>query len=225
MAAHRFHHSAEDVPGIAPVFPLSGALLLPRAELPLNVFEPRYLAMVDDALAGERIIVMVQPDESKPGNERGPQLFQVGCLGRLTQFAETGDGRYLITLTGICRVRIGEEVASETPYRQFHIDAMPYGDDFEDGRGEEGVDRSALLTALASFLEANKLEADWDGIQQAGTETLVNALSCMSPYGALEKQALLEAKDLKQRSEILIAITQMMLARMPGGDDGEPSIQ
>ncbi|OZA00773.1 MAG: peptidase S16 [Rhizobiales bacterium 17-65-6] len=225
MAAHRFHHSPDDVPEAAPVFPLSGALLLPRAELPLNVFEPRYLAMVDDALAGERVIVMVQPDESKPEDDQGPKLFQVGCLGRLTQFAETGDGRYLITLTGICRVRIGEEVATDTPYRQFRIDATPYGDDFEDGVGEDEVDRSALLSALADFLDANKLEADWDGIQQAGTETLVNALSCMSPYGALEKQALLEARDLKERSEMLIAITQMMLARMPGGDDGEPSLQ
>ncbi len=224
MAAHRSYNAPGDLPAVAPVFPLSGALLLPRAELPLNIFEPRYLEMVDDALAGGRVIVMVQPDESKPEGEAGPRLFQMGCLGRLTQFAESGDGRYLITLTGISRVRIGEEVATDTPYRQFHVDAAPFSGDFEEGIGEDKVDRSALLGALADFLEANKLEADWEGIQQAGTETLVNALCVMSPYGALEKQALLEAKDLKERADMLVAITQMMLARMPG-DDGEPSLQ
>ncbi|MEP9376640.1 LON peptidase substrate-binding domain-containing protein [Aquabacter sp. CN5-332] len=224
MAAHRSYHAPGDVPAVVPVFPLSGALLLPRAELPLNIFEPRYLEMVDDALAGERIIVMVQPDESKPEDARGPHLFQVGCLGRITQFAETGDGRYLVTLTGICRVKIVEEMAATTPYRQCRVDALPFAGDFDEGVGEDKVDRSALLGALADFLEANKLEADWDGIQQAGTETLVNALSVMSPYGALEKQALLEAKDLKERADMLVAITQMMLARMPG-DDGEPSLQ
>lgn len=225
MAAHRSYHAPGDVPGVVPVFPLSGALLLPRAELPLNIFEPRYLQMVDDALAGERVIVMVQPDESKPEEPNGPHLFQVGCLGRITQFAETGDGRYLITLSGICRVRIVEELPADAPYRRCRVSAEPYAKDFEAGLGEADVDRSALLGALADFLEANKLEADWEGIQQAGTETLVNALSVMSPYGALEKQALLEAKDLKERADMLVAITQMMLARMPGGDDGEPSLQ
>ncbi|MEW6124720.1 MAG: LON peptidase substrate-binding domain-containing protein [Pseudomonadota bacterium] len=225
MAAHRTYHAPDDIPAVVPVFPLTGALLLPRAELPLNIFEPRYLAMVDAALAGDRLIAMVQPDESQPTDARGPSLFRVGCLGRLTQFAETDDGRYLITLTGICRVRIGAEQQAGTPFRQFAVDAAPFAGDFEEGVGEDDVDRSALLGALADFLEANKLEADWDGIQQAGTETLVNALSVMSPYGALEKQALLEATDLKARAEMLVAITQMMLARMPGGDDGEPSIQ
>jgi Lon protease-like protein len=148
----------------------------------------------------------------------------VGCLGRITQFSETGDGRYLITLTGICRVRMGAEETSGTPYRHFAIDASEFGADFDESAGEEDVDRSALLSALAAFLEANHLEADWDGIQQAGTETLVNALCVMSPYGALEKQALLEASTLKERAEMLVAITQMLLARMPG-DDGESSLQ
>ncbi|TCT06889.1 LON peptidase substrate-binding domain-containing protein [Aquabacter spiritensis] len=224
MAINRSYLAPGDLPAVAPVFPLSGALLLPRAELPLNVFEPRYLAMVDDALAGDRVIVMVQPDVSKPDLSQGPRLFGVGCLGRITQFAETGDGRYLVTLTGICRVRLPEEMTVETPYRQCRIDASAFAGDFDEGAGEADVDRSALLGALADFLEANKLEADWDGIQQAGTETLVNALSVMSPYGALEKQALLEADDLKARADMLVAITQMMLARMPG-DDGEPSLQ
>ncbi len=223
MAKHRPIITPSDVPEVVPVFPLSGALLLPRAELPLNIFEPRYLAMIDDALAGDRLIGMVQPDESQPDDDRGPALFKVGCLGRLSQFGESGDGRYLITLTGVCRFKVLEELAADTPYRQFRIDATAFAQDFDANAGEDAVDRTALLKALAAFLEANKLEADWDGIEQAGTETLVNALSVMSPYGALEKQALLEATDLKSRAEMLVAITQMMLARMPG--DGESSLQ
>lgn len=223
MAANRTYLSPAEIPPVIPVFPLSGALLLPRAELPLNIFEPRYLAMVDDAIGGARLIGMVQPDENEPATARGPAVYKVGCLGRLTQFGETGDGRYLITLTGICRFRILEELLVTTPYRQFRVDTTAFAQDFEPSVGEAAVDREAVLSALAAFLEANKLEADWDGIRQAGTETLVNALSVMSPYGALEKQALLEAKDLKARADMLVAITQMMLARMPG--DGEGSLQ
>ena len=222
MAANRSYLSPADIPPVIPVFPLSGALLLPRAELPLNIFEPRYLAMVDAALGGARLIGMVQPDDTAPAGASGPAVFKVGCVGRLTQFSETGDGRYLITLTGVCRFKVEEEVAATTPYRQFRIDTAPFRRDFE-ASGEAEVDRDAVLSALAAFLDANKLEADWDGIRQAGTETLVNALSVMSPYGALEKQALLEADSLKARADMLVAITQMMLARMPG--DGESSLQ
>lgn len=224
MATITTYTGPADLPEVVPVFPLSGALLLPRAELPLNIFEPRYLEMVDDALAGARLIAMVQPDEAGPETDRGPGLHKVGCLGRITQFAETGDGRYLITLSGICRVRIRAEEEVATPYRQCAVDAADFASDFEESVGEAQVDRSALLAALAAFLEANRLEADWDGIRQAGTETLVNGLCVMSPYGVLEKQALLEAPTLKARSEMLVAITQMMLARMPG-DDGETSLQ
>ncbi len=223
MAANRTYLSPAELPAVVPVFPLAGALLLPRAELPLNIFEPRYLAMVDDIIAGGRLIGMVQPDESVPADACGPGVYKVGCLGRLTQFAETGDGRYLITLTGITRVRLLEEMDVTTPYRQFRIDPEPFARDFEASAGEKDVDRSALLSALADFLEANKLEADWEGIQQAGTEMLVNTLSVISPYGALEKQALLEAKTLKERADMLVAITQMTLARSPG--EGEGSLQ
>lgn len=206
------------------MFPLSGALLLPRVELPLNIFEPRYLDMVDDALSGARLILMVQPDETRPATELGPALYGVGCLGRITQFAETGDGRYLVTLSGVCRVRLRAEAEVATAYRQVSIDASSFAADFEDGVGAQQVDRSALLAALAAFLNANRLEADWDDIRQADTESLVNGLCVMSPYGVLEKQALLEAPTLQARSEMLVAITQMMLARMPG-DDGETSLQ
>lgn len=223
MASNRSYLSPTDIPPVVPLFPLAGALLLPRAELPLNIFEPRYLTMVDDALGGARLIGMIQPDEAAEPAARGPQVYKVGCLGRLTHFAETGDGRYLITLTGICRFNVLEEIPATTPYRQFRIDTAPYLADFRAAAGEAEVDREAVLGALAAFLDANKLEADWDGIRQAGTETLVNALSVMSPYGAAEKQALLEAENLKARADMLVAITQMMLARMPG--DGEGTLQ
>lgn len=222
MASNKTYLSPADLPPVIPVFPLTGALLLPRAELPLNIFEPRYLAMVDAALAGSRLIGMVQPDETVSATAHGPALHKVGCLGRLTEFSETGDGRYLITLTGICRYRIVEELTVTTPYRQVKIDASSFAADFAPA-GEAEVDRSALLEALAAFLDANQLEADWEGIRQAGTETLVNTLSVMSPYGGPEKQALLEAETLKARADMLVAITQMLLARMPG--DGEGSLQ
>ena len=223
MAINKPYGGPEELPRIIPLFPLEGALLLPRCQLPLNIFEPRYLAMVDDALGGARLIGMIQPDEAAPASARGPAVHKVGCVGRLTQFGETGDGRYLITLSGICRFRVVEEMPVTTPYRQFRIDTGTFADDFDVSAGEAEVDRDAVLAALAAFLDANKLEADWDGIRQAGTETLVNALSVMSPYGALEKQALLEADNLKARADMLVAITQMMLARMPG--DGEGSLQ
>jgi len=223
VASNKTYLTPADLPPVIPIFPLAGALLLPRAELPLNIFEPRYLAMIDAAIGGARLIGMVQPDEARPATAHGPALNKVGCIGRLTEFSETGDGRYLISLTGICRFRIAEELDVTTPYRQVKIDAAPFVADFSAQTGEAEVDRSSLLAALAAFLEANKLEADWDGIRQAGTETLVNALCVMSPYGAQEKQALLEAESLKARAEMLVAITQMMLARMPG--DGEGSLQ
>ncbi len=223
MASNRTYHAPGELPPVVPLFPLAGALLLPRAELPLNIFEPRYLTMIEDALGGTRLVGMIQPDEAAAPVTRGPAVHRIGCLGRITQFGETGDGRYLITLSGICRFNVVEEIAATTPYRQFRIDAAAFADDFRPAVGEAEVDRPALLAALAAFLDANKLEADWDGIRQAGTESLVNALSVMSPYGAAEKQALLEATDLKSRAEMLVAITQMMLARMPG--DGEGSLQ
>ena len=203
-----------DLAEVIPVFPLPGALLLPRGQMPLNIFEPRYLAMIDDALrAGHRLIGMIQPDSAHPGPAEKPNLFKVGCVGRITQIAETGDGRYLLQLTGIARFRIDEELAVATPYRQCRVDYAPFADDFVARRGEEAVDREALLRALSDFLKANKLKADWEGIENAPNEALVNALAMMSPYGSAEKQAMLEAPDLKTRAEILIAITEIELAK------------
>ncbi|ESR23913.1 Uncharacterized protein, the N-terminal domain of Lon protease [Lutibaculum baratangense AMV1] len=209
------------MPNVIPVFPLPEALLLPRGELPLSIFEPRYVAMVDDALAGDRVIGMVQP---RPGEETDPpRLSDVGCLGRITSFQETDDGRYLITLTGVCRFRVQEEVDTGTPYRQCRISIADFVDDLEPRHGEEGVDRTRLLSTFRAYLDANGLETDWDAIKRASTETLVNALSMMSPYGVREKQALLEAQDLSTRAEVLIAVTEMALAR--GDDDSGSSLQ
>jgi len=212
-----------DLPDVIPVFPLAGALLLPRGQMPLNIFEPRYVAMVDDALAGRRVIGMIQPDPAHRKSDVSPKLYRIGCVGRITQFGETGDGRYLIELTGIARFTIAEELTVATPYRQCRIDCTPFVDDFVARKGEDSVDRKALLSALASFLKANDLKADWDGIENAPNEALVNALAMMSPYGAAEKQAMLEAPDLKTRAEILVAVTQIELAKAQ--TEGEPPLQ
>jgi uncharacterized protein len=212
-----------DLPAVIPVFPLAGALLLPRGQMPLNIFEPRYLVMIDDALrSGQRLIGMIQPDSATESDEH-PNLYKIGCIGRLTQFTESGDGRYLIQLTGVARFRIEEELPVATPYRQCRVSYAPFAGDFSPREGEDEVDREALLHALADFLKANNLKADWDGIENAPNEALVNALAMMSPYGSAEKQALLEAPDLKTRAEILVAITEMELAK--NADGGETSLQ
>jgi uncharacterized protein len=209
-----------DLVEVIPVFPLPGALLLPRGQMPLNIFEPRYLAMIDDALrSGHRLIGMIQPDTTHPGSESEPNLFKVGCVGRITQIAETGDGRYLLQLTGIARFRVEEELRVDTPYRQCRVSYAPFTDDFTPRKGEDGVDRESLLRSLAEFLKANNLKADWDGIENAPNEALVNALAMMSPYGAPEKQALLEAPDLKTRAEILVALTEIELAKKTSGSE------
>jgi len=209
------YRGPEAVPAVIPVFPLPGALLLPRGQMPLNIFEPRYLAMIDDALhSGDRLIGMIQPDPTRPGTDpEKPHLFQVGCVGRMTQFAESGDGRYLIQLTGVARFRIAEELSVTTPYRQCRVTYQPFVDDFTPRMGEDEVDRKALLRALTSFLKSNNLKADWEGIENAPNEALVNALAMMSPYDAAEKQAMLEAPDLKTRAEILVAVTEIELAK------------
>ena len=224
MSINLAYQSPGDLAEVIPVFPLAGALLLPRGQMPLNIFEPRYLAMIDDALrGGHRLIGMIQPDPAHPGTEERPALYKIGCVGRITQFAETGDGRYLIQLTGIARFRVEEELRLPTPYRQCRVLYAPFLDDFVARKGEDEVDRAALLHALTDFLKASDLKADWEGIENAPNEALVNALAMMSPYGAAEKQALLEAPDLKTRAEILVAVTEIELAKKTVG--GETPLQ
>jgi Lon protease-like protein len=216
------YRTIADLPATVPVFPLAAALLLPGARMPLNVFEPRYLKMVDDVVGGIRLIGIIQP--ALDGRQRAdgePALCEVGCIGRLTSFAETSDGRYLISLNGVCRFRIAEELAVKTPYRQVRI--TPFAADLIEDAGAAEVDRTALLKAFRQYLEANELEADWESVSRADNTTLVNALSMMAPYGPAEKQALLEAADLKTRAETLIAITEMTLAQ--DRDDFVSSLQ
>lgn len=216
MASNVTYHKIEELPGVIPVFPLRAALLLPRGEMPLNVFEPRYLAMVEDAIKGHRIVGLIQPNPETDEEEDRPELVRVGCAGRLTAMGETGDGRYLITLTGVARFRVVEELSVVTPYRQVRAAFDDFTIDLAPGEGQDEVDRDALLKTLKDYLTANSLEADWDGIRRAPNEALVNALAMMSPFGPREKQALLEAKDLKNRAEILVAVTEMDLARARG---------
>jgi uncharacterized protein len=224
MPMNAAYRSPSDLADVIPVFPLPGALLLPRGQMPLNIFEPRYMAMVDDALrASHRLIGMIQPDPAHPGPEHKPNLFKVGCVGRITQIAETGDGRYLLQLTGVVRFRIDKELDVATPYRQCRVTYAPFTDDFTARKGEDEVDRESLLRALSDFLKANDLKADWEGIENAPNEALVNALAMMSPYGVAEKQALLEAPDLKTRAEILVAATEIELAKSSSG--GETPLQ
>jgi Lon protease-like protein len=180
--------------------------------------------MVDDSLRdGHRLIGMIQPDPAHPGPEDRPTLFKVGCVGRITQLAESGDGRYIIELTGVSRFRVEEELKVKTDYRQCKVTYTPFVDDFTPRKGEEEVDREGLLRALTDFMNANDLKADWDDIEQAPTEALVNGLSMMSPYGPAAKQALLEAADLKTRADLLVAITELELAKK--NIEGEPQLQ
>ena len=212
-----------DLPEEVPVFPLRGAILLPRATLTLNVFEPRYLAMIDWVLRQDRVIGIIQPvggvasEESPLGKECSFQ--SVGCIGRLTAFQELDDRRILITLKGICRFRVKQEVSTDTPFRIVEPSYDHFVGDFEQGRGENEVDRDRLLDALRKYLDANHMEGDWNSIERASSEALINALSVMSPYGPEEKQALLEADDLKTRADVLIALAEMEIAS-GGGETG-----
>ncbi len=223
MGMNAVYEGAGDCPEVIPLFPLSGALLLPRGQMPLNIFEPRYLAMIDDALKSERVIGMVQPEPETGRQPEIPPLLKVGCLGRITQLAETGDGRYIITLTGISRFRLLNELSVTTAYRQGQVDYAEFAADFVARTGEEEVDRKGLLKALRDFAKANELKIDWKGVNEAPNEALVNALSMMCPFGPREKQALLEARTLKDRAEVLVAITEIELAR--GGNDPETTLQ
>jgi hypothetical protein len=224
--AERYRRPA-DLPPRIPVFPLRGAILLPRSTLPLNVFEPRYLAMLDDVMAGPRIIGIIQPQggegkggevrESPEGRSQG--LRRVGCAGRVTSYQELDDGRLTIGITGIARFEVIGEAATGTPYRIMSVSYDRFASDLSHGLGEEQVDRVKLLAALKDYLERSQLKADWSVIERASSEFLINALCVMSPYGPEEKQALLEAADLKSRAEVLVALAEMELAAQ-GGSGG-----
>lgn len=216
------YRTPADLPQTIPVFPLSGALLLPRAELPLNIFEPRYLAMVSSALSADRLIGIIQPAAGRE-SEDVPPLMKVGCVGRIVSYAETADERMLITLAGVCRFQVVKELEVITPYRQITANYHPYAVDLASEGGASEVNRPALLKAFRDYLAANNMKANWNEVDHAPTDVLVNTLSLLAPYDPQEKQALLEAPDLKTRAEVLVALTEVALSKMAPG--GQPRLQ
>ncbi len=210
------YRTVADLPETLPVFPLPGALLLPGGELPLNIFEPRYLEMVSSALSGERVIGMIQPRNMETEHDLDPQdeltrsdLYEVGCAGRITSFMEVENNQVQIILSGICRFRISSEANSPSPYRVVRADYDDFLIDLTDESDTVGDDRERLLESLRRFLDARSMQADWDEIREVSTITLINTLSMIGSFTAGEKQALLEAPDLKQRTRTLIALADM----------------
>jgi len=221
MPMHGDITETSQLPNTLPVFPLAGALLLPRGRLPLNVFEPRYLAMIDDALGHNRIIGMAQPVHPEDASW-APELYPVGCAGRLTSFSETDDGRYLITLSGLCRFRITRELDVTTPYRQVAPSYKGYDIDFAPPSDEDIIDRCRLLRALKSYLNARDIEADWSSLETAQPESVINTLAMLCPFCPEEKQALLEAGSLRDRGQALLAILELSAASSSGPGGSAP---
>ncbi len=210
--------SLADLPDTIPVFPLPGALLLPRARLPLNIFEPRYLAMLDDTLKTEhRLIGMIQPIVMPEGRATG-RLHQIGCAGRVTALQETEDGRYLITLSGVSRFRLGALKEGFTPYLRAEVDWTSFERDLGRSEDDPEFDRPAFLKVLGRFFDTAQLSSDWDSLREADVELLINSLSMLCPFDPEEKQALLEAPNLANRRETLVTLMEFALAG--GGDEG-----
>jgi len=209
--------SPDELPRSVPIFPLTGALLLPFAHRPLNIFEPRYVEMVDAALRTDRLIGLIQPVDASEESPRGrAPLRSVGCLGRLTHFEENGDDRYFIILEGICRFDLVAELTVISPYRQAVISAEAYASDFEHGFGAESVDRDRFIKMMHDYADFASIEMNWDEIAKTPIADLVNFCCMVSPYGAAEKQALLEAGSLEDRAETLIAMAEVEMARGTG---------
>lgn len=204
------YQTIAELPASLPVFPLAGALLLPRTELPLNIFEPRYLEMFEDVVSSHRMIGMIQPVESKSDK---PELQRIGCVGRVTSFSETEDNRLMVVLSGICRFEWQREKKTKTPYRQLDVNYDGFAADLVVDSAARNVDRDGVVKAFRDYLDANSMSANWEEVEKVSTETLVNNLSQMAPYPIEEKQALLEAPDLKSRAEMLIALTELALSK------------
>jgi Lon protease-like protein len=204
-----------DLPQVIPVFPLPGCILLPRGQLPLNIFEPRYLNMIDDAMAGDRVLGLIQP---VGGPRPLPSLSAVGCAGRITSFAETSDGRYLITLTGVARFHVASELPTQTPYRQVRAAFAPFEADLTAPVGGGTFERQTFLGALRAYLERRQLEIDWETAEAAPQEALINSLSMALPFDGPEKQALLESQTLEDRVAVLTALMRIDAAETGDGD-------
>ena len=213
MTRGAFRPDFDDLPRVVPIFPLPGVLLLPGGRLPLNIFEPRYLAMVRDALSGERTIGMIQPCAEAP-DVGAARVYETGCAGRVTAFSETGDGRYLITLTGAIRFDVERELPLIEGYRRVVADYGRFRGDLEEEASE--IDRERFLETLGCYFEANGIEGDWKAIEEAGDAALVTSLAMICPFAAPEKQALLEAMSLPERARTMTAIMEMAVHE-PGG--------
>ena len=209
-----------DLPETVPVFPLPGALLLPRARLPLHIFEPRYLAMLDDTLkTSHRLIGMIQTSEGpRAADAAKPQLQKIGCAGRLTAFSETEDGRYMITLSGMSRFRVIEEVEGFTPYRRCRVDWSAFTRDTGGTEHDPGFDRDAFLGILRRYFDDRGLSTDWSALKDAEDELLINSLSMLCPFEPEDKQALLEAPSLSTRRETLVTLIEFALRGGMGED-------
>jgi Lon protease-like protein len=209
--------SPGDLPLTVPIFPLTGALLLPFARRPLNIFEPRYLEMVDHALRGDRLIGMIQPrDTTEESPEGDVPLERIGTIGRIVHFEELGDSRYFVVLEGVCRFEYVKEMPSLSPFRRAMVATQAFATDFEHGLGEETVDRTRFLKMMKDYAEFGNFELNWDEIEKTPTADLVNFCCMVSPYGSAEKQALLEAGTLLTRAETLIAMAEFEMAQ--GGE-------
>ena len=213
MTRGAFRPDFDDLPRVVPIFPLPGVLLLPGGRLPLNIFEPRYLAMVRDALSGERTIGMIQPRAEAP-DVGAARVYETGCAGRVTAFSETDDGRYLITLTGVIRFDVERELPPIEGYRRVVADYGRFRGDLEEEASE--IDRERFLETLGCYFEANGIEGDWKAIEEAGDAALVTSLAMICPFAAPEKQALLEAMSLPERARTMTAIMEMAVHE-PGG--------
>jgi uncharacterized protein len=212
--------SIDVLPEIFPIFPLAGALLLPGGQLPLNIFEPRYLAMTEDALGQGRMLAMIQPDGSRPPVALGPSLFRVGCLGRISSFAETDDGRYLITLSGIARFALVEEVEMRRGYRRARGDFSRFAADLAPPDLPD-FDRTALIEALRRYFRCRGIDANWQTVDAMADVALVTSLSMVCPFDPLEKQALLEAPTLTERAQTLRTLLRIDSHAGCDGDEHE----
>lgn len=219
MTRSPFDPGFAELPQIIPIFPLPGVLLLPDGKLPLNVFEPRYLAMTSDAMAGQRIIGMIQPIDPQAVTGQGddnPPVYRMGCAGRITQFAESDDGRYLITLSGLCRFTIKQELALQRGYRRVIADWGRFQSDIEGVALAQGVDRERLTRALKAFFTKQQVNANWDAIRDTPDDRLITSLAMVCPFAPAEKQALLECATVSDRAQLLTGLMEMALVQGSG---------
>ncbi|HEU0118116.1 MAG TPA: LON peptidase substrate-binding domain-containing protein [Alphaproteobacteria bacterium] len=210
------------LPTEIPIFPLPGVILLPRAKLPLNIFEPRYLAMIDDVLAQGRLIGMIQPNAPEGQDDGTPPIYKVGCAGRITSFNETEDGRFLIGLTGVCRFSVINELPADKPYRRARVDWQSFIDDIHETEDND-FDRKRLMSILQNYFKMQGIAADWNAVQNTPNDLLISSLTMICPLATNEKQALLEAPNLQARADMLVALLEM--ATLPQGAEAEAGIK